>query len=46
MFSLEVSRKFIMRLGDSKVNKFSGINMAESLYTMGIGEFRVSLHPI
>ena len=35
-----------MRLGDSKVNKFSGINMAESLYTMGIGEFRVSLHPI
>ena len=38
MFSSEVSRKFIMGLRDSKVNKLDGINMAESLYIIGVGE--------
>ena len=47
MFSLEVSRKISMGWGgDRKVNKFEDINVAESLFTMGVGEFRVSLHPI
>ena len=47
MFSLKVSRKISMGWGgDRKVNKFEDINVAESLFTMGVGEFRVSLHPI